>query len=536
MKTKIIILGLLMILAGSNLQAQYEPDRDGWNFYNFLLTTDTTTLWTIYSKAFLGVGPDYASASVDDQTFFDLVITRYAGNADCFGMSLLSLICYKEGGHLGVCSPVYDYEGDLSDTHSGPDMELVREAIGVMHLRQLTQPMLEEIVDMVNNANYTQPTHHFGVIKAGIASGDYPMLSFMPSSISTISGATGSGQQAHTIVPISTTETATYARIYVYDPNRPYSQHASFYDGATAVNYLEIDLTSATKHWKYPADFNAADPNSYGWEGGSNDDWTFIATNISTAKYKDNHALSASWILGQIGTLIFSGEGGINQISDDQGHTFYNWSSGTQKLEKDPARRTMDIIRWPFFAGRSRQPGEVYFFRHAGGKNLNVEVNSKGQPYTCRFLLQDNSLALSVGSGGSGKDTLRIEEINTAKQTLQIGSQRDLSNVRLNIHRRYAPYHVTRDFTLSNMNVAKEAPVRFALVQQLDSLQVESPKSELIYNLQIAQTVKNKTTRSDVQQFVVPAGQAQTLSPMDWQDLKKNKLESAVKAVRKIVK
>jgi len=531
MKTKIIITSLVVLWAASNLHAQYKPDRDAWNFYNFNLTTDTLKLWTIYSKSFLGVGPDYQSASIDDRTFFDQVITRYAGNANCFGMSLLSLICYKEGGHLAVCSPVYEYEGDLSDTHNGPDMELVREAIGVMHLRQLAQPMLEEIVDMVNDANYSQPMYHFGVIKAGLASHDYPMLSFMPSSISTISGATGGGQQAHTIVPISTTETASYARIYVYDPNRPYSQWNSFYDGAGAVNYLQINKTSATKHWKYPADFVAGDPNSYGWEGGSNDDWTFIATNVSAAKYKDNHALSLSWILGQIGTLIFSGDGGINQISDDQGHRFYDWSSGQQKLEKDPARRTLDIIRWPFFSGRSRTPGEVYFIRNAGGRNLNIEINSKNKEYTCRFVMKDNAMALGVGAGAAGKDTLRIQAINTSLQVLQLGSQRQLSNVRLNIHRHSPQYQVTRDFHLSNMSLPKEAPVRFALASHLDSLKVESPRGEVTYVLEIAQTVNNKTTRSERQQFLVPAGQKHILSPQDWRELKKSSVAPAVKAI-----
>jgi|GEM_PF-3500953 len=526
---KKISVCLVLLLLAIDLKAQYRPNRDGWNFYNFLLTTDSTKLWQIYSKAFLGVAADYSSASVDDQTFFDLVIMRYAGHADCFGMSALSAICYKEGGHLSVCSPAYDYEGDLSGSHSGPDMELVRESIGVMHLRQLTQPVLEEIVDMVNDANYCQPSHHFGVIQSGLASGDYPLLSFMPSSIDAIEGATGSGQEAHTIVPISTSTVGSHSRIYVYDPNRPYSQWQSFYDGATAINYLDIDNSSSTKHWKYPADFNPSDASSYGWEGGSNDDWTFIATNISDSKYKDNHPLSASWLLGQIGTLIFSGDGGINQISDDQGHKFYKWTSGRQEFEKDPARRTQDIVRWPFFAGKDGQRGEVYFFRHGGGRNLNIEVDSKGRAYDCRFLLKDNSIALAVGSGGSGKDTLRVQSISTGKQALQIGSQRDLANVRLNLYRCSSQYHVSRLYRLSEMTVAKESPVRFSLVDQMDSLKVESIKSDVPYSLEISQTLNGKISRSARQQFIVPAGKGHAVSPSDWQNLDKSKIEIKVK-------
>ena len=536
MKTKLLVCSLLILLGISSLYGQYQPGHDGWNFYNFLMTTDSVKLWRIYSKAFLGVSTNYSSASMEDQLFFDLVVSRYAGHADCFGMSLLSLLCYKEGGHLGVCSPVYDYEGDLSASHGGPDMELIRESIGIMQLRQLTQPMLEEIVDMVNDANYSQPLHHFGVIKAGLASHDYPLLSFMPSSISSISGATGGGQEAHTIVPISTTETATYARIYVYDPNRPYSQWNSFYNGAAAVNYLQIDKTSSTKDWIYPADYIASDSNSYGWKGGSSADWTFIATNISAAKYKDNHALSTSWLLGQIGTLIFSGEGGVRQISDEQGHEFFNWRSGAQQLEKDPARRTLDIIRWPFFAGRDTHKAEVYFCRNVDGRTLHIEVDSRGKAYDCRFLSKDNAVSLSTGPAGTGIDTLSIQAVNSSQQIITIGSQRDLALVRMNLWRRSAPNKIARGFELSQIAIKKDAPVCFSMTDNLDSLQVASPKVEFSYQLEISQTIKSQASRSQTYRLVLPAGQSQAVSPSDWLDLNKAQITPALKSIKATLK
>lgn len=120
MKTRILIKVLFMMGLASLLFAkgnQYQLDQDSWNFMNFKVTKDPTKLWKLYSKSFLGIAVDsskYYSSDAEMVFFNELIKKFFAGHPSCYGMSLLSLLCFKEGVHLGVCSPVYDYEGDLS--------------------------------------------------------------------------------------------------------------------------------------------------------------------------------------------------------------------------------------------------------------------------------------------------------------------------------------------------------------------------------------------------------------------------------------
>jgi hypothetical protein len=524
---------LLILWISTCLFGQYKPDRDGWNFYNFLMTTDSVQLWKIYSQSFLGVGNTYEAASLDDQLFFDLVIKKYAGKANCFGLSLLSLLCYKEGGHLGACSPVYDYEGDLSNSKSGPDMDQIRESVGIMHLRQLTQSMLTQIVSLIGDANFCDPTHAFGVAVEGLSSKDYPLLSFLPSDPSAISSATGGDHEAHTIVPLSTSDTPTESRIYVYDSNFPYSRHKNFYEGPTARNYLLIDKSSSTKDWKYPYNY-VAHPDSYGWAGSSAGPWTFIVTNMSKGRYRDNHPLNASYLLGQIGTLIFAGDGHVSQISDQDGHKLYKWQAGQRKLERDPLRKTTSVISWPFFTGRAGPPGEVYFIHDMTGKSYQFEIDGKGRNYRCTVLLPGNTLDLAVGSAAPGLDTLKLSAIGSNRQSTSLGTQRDLSKVDMEVFRRLPGEAIGRSFKVSDLRVRKQAPVLWSLVDNLNALQMQCDKADLNYQLEISQTFDKKTVKLPKQMVNTPAGKSQILRPDDWQDLQKSKLEVETKELKKL--
>lgn len=507
-----------------SLSALYQPEPDGWSFYNYLMTTDSDELWEIYSMAFLGVAEEKSNASADDELFYDLVISNYGGHASCFGMSLLSLICNREGGHLGVCSPVFEYEGsvvkDASDHYAGPDLEIVRQSISVMHLRQLSLPMIDKLIDRFNDHNWSDPLYAYNEIKTALASSDYPLLSFMPASIEAIE-ALGAGAEAHTVVPYDFEDTGSTYRIYIYDPNKPYNVESAFYDTPTRVNYLEIDKSGANHDWKYPADYPTSD---YGWEGSSMGPWTFIATNISDAKYKTTHPLSAGYLTDKIGSLIFAGDGSASQIKDEGGKQFYTYSSGSMELEKDPAKKTDNIIRWPFFHGNG-EISELYFMKAVDGKDYEVDIEGKSQGYSCTFLQGGNEINLKIGSGKGGSDKLLIRKIGTSNQEVEIKSRRDLKQISLQIGVKLPNKDGRRYFKLSKLDIEKNAPVIMKISPSRDALEIKSEIKTINYQLELKQVDKERTIELAPQQMTVQPGKIQKIKPLNWNELNKETLE-----------
>jgi len=519
---KIYLIILLTIMILPSLKGQYQPNPDGWNFYNYLMTEDDDELWDIYSKAFLGVAEDKSMASVDDLAFYEAVISMYAGHASCFGMSLLSLICYHEGGHLGVCGPVYQYEGGLA-VHNGPDLDVVRESISIMHLRQLTQPMISKLIDLFNDVNWNDPEYAYNQIQLHLADQDYPMLSFMPSSIAAIE-ALGDGAEAHTVVPYDTDDTGTHYRIYIYDPNFPYSENADFYTGTTKRNYIDIQKSGLSHDWKYPSDYNPADPTSYGWNGSTSGPWTFLATTVSDAKYKDNHPFSVGYITGELGTLIFSSGGTAEQITDEEGNNFYKGSGSTLEIEKDPNKKTDNIVRWPFFHGKENLQ-ELYFIKDVNGKDYSIDIASESKGYECNFMLKGKSISLKTGAGSEGKDNLKLKTIGTINQVIELSSERDLRNVELELNVRLPDGKTDRKFIISDLNVKKFAPVSIKVADMNRSLQVESPETDLEYMLELKQIHKGSEIKMAPQRITVPKGQIQIMKPLNWNKLNEEELQ-----------
>ncbi len=519
-KLNILILAIILIIPA--LKGQYQPNPDGWNFYNYFMTTDDDELWDIYSKAFLGVAETKNQASVDDIAFYEAIITGYAGHASCFGMSLLSLICFHVGGHLGVCSPVYQYEGGVV-VKDGPDLDVVRESISIMHLRQLTQPMISKLIDLFNNSDWNDPEYAYNHIKTSIASHDYPLLSFMPSSLAAIE-AIGDGAEAHTVVPYDTEETGTHYRIYIYDPNFPYGDNPDFYTGATKRNYLDIKKSGWTHDWKYPSDHDPADTTSYGWNGSTSGPWTFLATNVSDAKYKDNHPFSVGYITGELGTLIFSSGGSAEQITDDEGKSFYTGSGASQEFEKDPAKKTDNIIRWPFFHGYNTAD-ELYFIKDVSGKDYTIDIEGQDKGYECQFLLRGKSITLNIGAGNSGKAQLKLNTVGTINQEIELSSERDLKNVELELSVQLPDGITERKFKISDLNVKKMAPVSIKVANMNRSLRVVSPENDLEYMLELKQLKRGEELKMAPQKIMIPKGEIQTMEPLDWNNLKLEDLE-----------
>jgi hypothetical protein len=99
MRTLAIVLAAALWPAAA--PAQPYAQSGGWQFDNF---KDPALPWDIYRDSFIGIPPTRDPwSSAFDVLFYDQVYkSELSKKGNCYGMSLLSLMILKKGGHLGI--------------------------------------------------------------------------------------------------------------------------------------------------------------------------------------------------------------------------------------------------------------------------------------------------------------------------------------------------------------------------------------------------------------------------------------------------
>src|SRR5947207_2722262 len=129
---------VIVVLIAVKVSAQNEPEKYGWSFRNF---GTPIFYWDIFRNAMFAIPQDSSGLTAPfDLLFYNEVFKeKLAGGAggggNCYGLSLLSIIMNKEGGHLGYCCPTNFY-GGLSGV--GPTDPKLTRAINIMHGHQVT--------------------------------------------------------------------------------------------------------------------------------------------------------------------------------------------------------------------------------------------------------------------------------------------------------------------------------------------------------------------------------------------------------------
>jgi hypothetical protein len=525
LKFKSLIFICLLGFFHTGWCADYTVGTDTWDFENFSLTTDTTKLWELFQRAYLDVGTDYATAAHDDKTFFDSIIMQYADHGCCFGMSELNVICYYEGGHLSACSPVVQYEGDDVD---GPDLQAIRDAVSIMHIRQMGKNVVSALIEKFDDSNWNDPLDALNEADYYLSSGDLPILCLLPSAPDAFTQISNGDNEAHVIVPYKVDTGLN--RIYCYDPNFTYSQDPDFYEGSSQRNYIELG-SSPDYEWVFPTNYTSS--ASYGWEGSmSSGPWSYIILPYSLGKYRDNHPLDVGYALSEISSILFAGDGDIEQISDDKGKSFYSYSGSKVDFEKDPSKKLYGVIRWPFFhKTRKGVSAELYFGKNMSGRSFDIDINSKAKPYTCQFQLGDQQLTLKVDQAVQGKETCRLKSLGTRKQAFEISSNRTLANVEMTLLNIRPDKKETRTFKISKLNIAPEAPVRLNLADQEQAIQMRCEKAPLSCQVEVIKQVKDKVTRIAPRQIDTKPDQETIIRPQNWKELKKDQLQIEKKTI-----
>jgi hypothetical protein len=455
----------------------FNPLVDGWKFHNFKKMDAT---WDLYRDTYLGINPtENCAEALLDCLFYEQGFKIVADKGHCAGISLLGLAIYKYGSYMGFCSPASIYEGDAN----GPDRADLKRALGILHARTFSLGGIENFLDAFDNRNLNNAVAAYERIEAGLASGDYAMLS-----IANGPDPDGIVHSGHALIPYECHKSGSTRVIRLWDPNFPADDFPMHY--GTVRDQLIIKSEDGTD-WEYLGALGKSTPYPY---LGKNKGWCF-AIPMSRVLSKDRQPAS----LGRdaVVSVFLRGLGAtISQISDEQGHTLYSTNASRREFEPDPDRRLKGVMPWPSLgqAKGASVPGEIYVMRGGEGRSpLTFTVSGAEYKFTH---FQGRSMTVVDGSSSKRmKDLIRISTTShDLHRTVEVSSsgQRELTLQAIHVHD--DERGAWKSAELRKVKLANST-LRMQIIGALDDVHVDGLRKKVQFDLKM-QERRNKKIRS----------------------------------------
>jgi len=540
---KITLMLTLLIVVSLSIPlyaADEFIENHTWGFRNTTYFTDgggTTVLpWEVYVRSFIGICPDSSEAKVLcplDYAFYHAYNAAFAVAAgNCFGMSLLTNIIYKEEGHMGFCKPIYTYSGGVD----GPTSAKLCTTITVMQCHEWSHSGIMWMAENITGTHAADGNYAYEQVEYYLSMGDLPVLTI-------VKDASFVG---HTLVPYKVEEIGSKRYIYIHDSNKWIPDRQDYYDSDS--NYIEINKSSGDWSYYWGKDEWGVDEF---W--GSSSGGYIFATPMSVVKASSRNPLQLGGITDAMNHIFLTGAN-ISQITDDEGHKFYKTSAGSHNklsdIENNSSLKMKNVFRMPMISAaargrvrsstRMKNAPEIYFAIGSGGKNLNFEIASTGKKYKFEMAGKDNIIRLSAPGGSSGKDNFEVKKLSTNNQELKLSSKRGAAKFEVELHRSVPGSKVSRIFKVTNLQAPSSSPVKLRLSEGRDALLVKGEKSPVTCNLEITQVVGGKITKMPSRTMNISGKEWQQVVPSNWNKLngstiKVNKLKMPIDPLDKSV-
>jgi len=366
------------------------------------------------------------------------------------------------------------------------------------------------IIDQFNGFHLQDPMYAYNQVNYYLSKGDPPMITIVKNI----------HLEGHTLVPYKTEEVGSKHYIYVYDSNRWFPGDSMYY----LLDSNRIEIIPSTTSWSFPMRDTLG--NTITW-GSSTNGFIFV-TPISIVRATSRNPLELGAILEELNGLFLAGAS-VSQITDEKGRHFYKASSDTHRklsdIEFNPTSRIGNIVRMPITSGKGKgKTPEIYFIRGNAAKSLKFEVSSAGKNYKFTFAGKQTVLNLKASGGGRGRDEIKVNLIGKMKNEIEIKSKRNIPQFNIEMVKRVKGEDEFRTFSIANLRLSKNNPVRLKVAGDLKGVLVRSEKGNLRFDLKIAETKGKKKEVIEGKNISVPEKSWQMIAPADWQNLKKGKL------------
>jgi len=502
----VLVLALLLIARASF--AQYSVATDSWSFRNF----NTKPLpWDVYRDTFIGIPPtDDAVASPFDALFYDqLYKEKLSKSGNCYGMSLLSLMMMKKGGHLGFCVPVNQYSGDLvgagmGGAFLGPIEPMLKRAINIMHGHQVNLPTVQLILDIFAQHKTHNGSFAYTSFQNAQLQKDFTLVS--------ITKSINPDDGGHTMVAYDAQDLGGgNKRIFVYDPNRSYADSAARPWYTSGQNYIQINGDA----WSF-------NKGSETWSGdpGSGGSGNLMIIPISvTGPHTRSPGSMGDQIIGRIlNELLLTGSSAqIEQVTDDRGKRLF--VPGTYEIDASPAGM-MSMVPWypSDQASASTEPTLVLFHIGRAGSTLNVSVRAGESGYTLIASGPRGRVTVQA-SGGRGTDVITLNQAGTQQPRVAVRNGRGAAAYAVEFLQAVQPRQLLRALKATGIAIPEGASVELGVGDRSQALNINSPEAAIRYDLEL-QSLTRKGVESLSRKGVThPAGLSQTVRPRDWSRL-----------------
>jgi hypothetical protein len=507
-KMALVISVLAALLLPRVSLAQYAVEKDGWSFRNF---KTKPMPWDVYRDTFIGIPPtEDAAASPFDALFYEqLYKEKLSKSGNCYGMSLLSLMMLKKGGHLGYCVPVNQYSGDLvgdgmGSAFTGPTDPMLKRAINIMHGHQVNLPTVQLILDIFTQHKNRNASFAYTSFQNAQLQKDFTVVS--------ITKSLNPDDGGHTMVAYDAQDLGGgNKRIFVYDPNRSYADAAARPWYTSGQNYIQINGNA----WSF-------NKGSETWSGDPGSGGSLLIIPISvTGPHTRSPASLGDQIIGRIlNELLLTGSSAqIEQITDDRGKRLF--VPGTYELDTSAAGM-MSMVPWypsDQTAGSSpTEPSLVLFHIGRAGSTLNVSVRAGESGYTL-IASGPRGRVTVQSSGGRGTDVITLNQAGTQQPSVAVRNGRGLAAFSVEFLQTVQPRQSLRALKATGIAIPEGASVELGVNDRGQALRVNSPEAAIRYDLELQNLTRKGIESLSRKGVTHPAGLSQTVRPRDWSRL-----------------
>jgi hypothetical protein len=457
--------------------------------------------------------------------FYDQVIKhKVTDRGNCYGMSLLSLMMLKHGGHMGYCLPIPQYSGDPSDSvpnenlGAGPTDPMLRRAINIMHCHQVNVPTLQLFLGVIGQNKNRDASFALAEFQQAQMQSD-------PTLVCITKDLNPSGK-AHTMVAYEAKDLGGGdIGLFVYDPFRSWGEpgHRSWY--LTKQNFIKITGNTWSFVMRSGNTWSGAP-----WTGGN-----IVIVPISvTGPHARSPASMGDQIIGTILNTVFvsGGDADIEQVADDAGKRLFR--PGTRELDTDPSTGMMTML--PFYPSGQEAPGApegTAIFSLGRASNLSVTVRAGDAGYTLAVGGPRHRITVRA-LGGRGADVVSFREAGSVSQSLEVRNLRGSSEYDIQLIQSDPAQQQTRVLRASRAVVPGGASLTVSPDDAHRALTL-SADAPIRYDLELRVTTPKGTDALTRRELRQDEGVTRTVRPGDWKYLGATELlETTVPSVRAV--
>ncbi len=328
---------------------------------------------------------------------------------------------------------------------------------------------------------------------------------------------------AHAVVAYRAEDLHNEKRIYVYDPNRTWSNTSDRQFYQNDENYIRIQNNGVWSFEMAGSDVWSGTPSiSFGGNVINPDGGYCVMVPLSVYQTKGRAAgtqgladlnLLNRWIIaGKNTSLKQSTSSDEKKLLTPDGKSF----------ETDPNKGMLNTIPWiPSDQAEGFNPPGVATFIALNNRypNQKMEIQSGGEGYSLDIIGNRGVICVEAFGGEIGIDPVVVKNIGTQSPIVQISNNIEADSINITLSQIRDLGNEVRTFRVTDLSADPDIPINFRINPDISALEVTANEIPLQFNLEITRITNEGMNQLSIPELEVNPAQLQTIQPLDWNNL-----------------